>query len=124
MIYSNTAFVRDHPDAVRAFVTASARGWHDFLRGDPTPARKIILQNNTQMPAGLVDYSIATLRDRRLVEGDPARGERIGLLDPARLRAQTDLLHNLGLLPADFPPERFVRFDFPPPPFPVSAPVP
>ena len=39
VIFTSKAFARDHPEAVRAFVACTIRGWHDFLYGDASGAR-------------------------------------------------------------------------------------
>lgn len=100
VVVSNRSLVRDRPTVVRAFVQASIRGWHDYLTGDPAAADALILQRNPQMSPGLLAHSRRELIAGRFVTGDPARGERIGRLDPARLAALAAQLRELGILEA------------------------
>jgi hypothetical protein len=59
-----------------------------------------------------MDYSISALKRYQLVEGDPAKGERMGLITPERMKAMLQTLVELKVLEAPIPLEKFVRFDF------------
>jgi NitT/TauT family transport system substrate-binding protein len=111
VLFTNRSFAREHPDAVRAFVDCTTRGWVDFLHGDATQARAKIEADHPQSQA-LMDYSIAAMKRYQLVEGDPAKGERAGLITPARMTALVQTLVDLKIL--DTPPklDDFVSFDF------------
>jgi NitT/TauT family transport system substrate-binding protein len=100
VVVARTSLVRDQPELVRAFVQASIRGWQDYLNGDPAAADALILQRNPQMSLGLLAHSRRELIAGRFVTGDPARGERIGRLDPARLAELAAQLRELGILEA------------------------
>jgi NitT/TauT family transport system substrate-binding protein len=114
VIFTSQTFAREHPEAVRAFLAASARGWMEFLHGDATEAgARIQRESPTQTPP-LIAYSIAAMKSYRLVEGDPAKGERIGLITPARLQGMVQTLVQLQVLPEPIPLEQFSRFDFVP----------
>jgi len=112
VIFAMQRFVREHPEAVRAFVAASIRGWDDFMNGDPAPAKALISQANTQMPPDLLDFTIATLRQYEMISGNPKLGERTGLITRSRMKEQSDLLVRLKIVPEALPLDRFVRFDF------------
>jgi NitT/TauT family transport system substrate-binding protein len=53
--------------------------------------------------------------ENRLVGGDPAKGEQIGLITRARLQEQMDILVQLKIIPAPIPVEKFASFAFLPP---------
>jgi NitT/TauT family transport system substrate-binding protein len=112
VIFTSTKFAREHPALVRAFVAASIRGWDDFMNGDPAPGKALIASRNESMTSEFMDYSIAAMRERQLVTGNPAAGERIGLLKRGRMQRLSETLHSLGVLPEAMPLERYVRFDF------------
>jgi NitT/TauT family transport system substrate-binding protein len=121
VIFTNRNFLEKHPEAVRAFVAATIRGYTEYLRGDATAARNAIqAQNPSQTPA-LIDYSIAAMKSYQLVEGDPAKGERMGLITPKRMNELQATLVELKVLPAPLPLEQFVRFDFLPPELAAAA---
>jgi NitT/TauT family transport system substrate-binding protein len=115
VIYANKAFVRKHPDAVRAFVAATLRGWEDFLDGDPTPAKKMIFARNEAITEDFINFSTKAMADYRLLRGDPALGERLGLMTRRRMQEQVDLYVKLKVIAAPVPLDQFVSFDFLPP---------
>lgn len=115
IFFTTQKFVRENPEAIRAFVAATIRGWDDFLTGDPTPGKKLIAARNEQMTMEFMDFTIETLKKNRLIGGDPTKGEQTGLLTRKRLQEQMDTLAELKVLAAPIPMEKFVRFDFLPP---------
>jgi NitT/TauT family transport system substrate-binding protein len=112
VITTNKRFAREHPELVRAFVAASIKGWDDFMNGDPEPAKAMIKARNTQMPEDLLNYSIQAMKDRKLIGGDPDKGERIGLITRQRLQAQLDTLKSLKIVEPDLSLEKVVDFSF------------
>lgn len=115
VIFTTHRFAREHPEALRAFVATSIRGWGEFIRGDPSPAKRMIAERNEHMTDAFMEFSIATMRRHELVTGDPERGGQIGLMTRERLQAQRDLLVRLDVLEEPLPLDRFARFDFLPP---------
>lgn len=115
VIFTSRKFLRENPAAVRAFVDASARGWADFLGGDPAPGMALISKDNDKMDAEFMRFSIDAMNRYQLVAGDPAKGERIGLITRERIDAQITSLVETKLLPAPMPAEKIATFDFPPP---------
>jgi NitT/TauT family transport system substrate-binding protein len=115
VIFTNRAFARDHPEAIRAFMAGTVRGWTDFLAGDASEARARIQAENSSQSTALMDYTISTMKRYHLVGGDPAKGERVGLLTPARMNALVDTLTELKILDVRMPLEKFVSFEFLPP---------
>ena len=103
------------PDAVRAFVAATLKGWEDFLDGDPTPAKKLIFARNEAMTEDFMKFSMEAMKDNRFVTGDPAMGERLGLMTRRRMQEQVDLFVRLKVIDAPLALEQFVSFDFLPP---------
>jgi NitT/TauT family transport system substrate-binding protein len=115
VIFSSARFIRENPETVRAFAAASARGWDDFLSGDASPGKALIAARNEKMTDAFMDYSIAAMKKFQLVSGDPALGERTGLLDRTRLQQTSDLLHSIGLIRDPMPVDKFATLDFNPP---------
>lgn len=115
-VYMSTSrFIRERPEAIRAFVAASTRGWDDFMNGDPSPAFKLIGERNDKMPLEFLQYSHRSLAENKLISGHSERGEKLGQLTKKRLQEQVDTLVQLKLLPAPMPLEKFVAFEFIPP---------
>lgn len=112
IIFTSQRFARENPAAVRAFVAASIRGWDSFMDGDPAPGKALIAARNDNMSNEFMDYSIAAMRAAKLVSGDPAAGERTGLLKRSRMQNLAENLHSLGVLPTVLPLDRYVSFDY------------
>ena len=98
VLSGNADWVHAHPEATRAFVQASQHGWEDYMSGDRAAADALILQGNPQMKPEFIEYAVAAMRRYHLVEGDPAKGEAIGVLSRRRLQQQIDILKGIGAL--------------------------
>src|ERR1700739_2026800 len=46
MLIAGNKLIASNPAAVKAFVEASAQGWHDYLYGDPKPGDALIEKDN------------------------------------------------------------------------------
>jgi NitT/TauT family transport system substrate-binding protein len=115
VVFTTRRFAREHPEAVRGFVAASIRGWEAFIHGNPEPAKRLIAARNDQMSSAFMDYSIATLRQYRIIDGKAESGERTGQLTRGRIQEQIDLLARLHIIPAPLPLDQVATFDFLPP---------
>jgi NitT/TauT family transport system substrate-binding protein len=98
VVFTHRDFAREEPDRVRAFTRASLRGWTDYLEGDPSPANQLITSRNPQMTPELLAYSRQTMIKRRLVTGDPSKGDELGRIDPDRLRGEILRLMELSMI--------------------------
>jgi NitT/TauT family transport system substrate-binding protein len=105
-------FMAAHPDQVRAFVSASVRGWGDFMAGNATPGRLLIQSLNPQMTSAFMDYNIAAIARYHLVSGYAERGEHAGLLTPKRLQEQIDQLVILHVMAPGLTVGDVASFDF------------
>lgn len=114
VIYTTPRYAREHPDIVRAFIAASLRGWDDFMNGDPSPGKALIIKANPNMTDEFMDYSIRAMRDNAIYAGKPAAGDRPGLMTRARLQQQVDDLFQLKIIPQLIPVDKFARFDLMP----------
>lgn len=91
-IFCRRELIQSSPEVVSAFVSASIRGWKDYLDGNPAAADEMILKRNPQMTQALLQFSRSEIILRGLVRGDRAKGEEIGQLSLARLMQQMDAL--------------------------------
>ena len=83
---------------VGAFVAATVRGFDDMLEGDPAPAFAALQKANALMTPDVMAFSREAMKTLRLVQGDPARGERTGLITRERIARQIEILQSLGQL--------------------------
>jgi len=63
ILITNTTMINEHPDVVRAFVQATARGYADAIR-NPSEAADILLKAVPDLDANLVKASAAWLADQ------------------------------------------------------------
>ncbi len=96
--FSSRKFIDANPDAVRAFTAASIRGWKEYTEGDRSEADAMIGALNKQMVPEFVAFSVGAMKDYKLVAGDPAKGEAVGRIDPARIAEEIRQLAEIGVL--------------------------
>lgn len=60
MVLAPDRLIQSNPNAVRAFVEATAAGWKSYLAGDPAPGDKLILKDNPEM----TEDTLAQARDK------------------------------------------------------------
>jgi NitT/TauT family transport system substrate-binding protein len=115
VMFAGREFLAKHPDVVRRFVRASAKGWVEYLTGDPAPANALLRKLRPDLPPEFLAFSIQAMNDNRLVLGDAGRGERMGLLTRERLQQEIDLLRAVGVLDRSVTVEDAATLEFVPP---------
>ena len=101
VLVTSRTFLEQHPEAVRGFVAATLRGWKDYL-SEPTDVNRELLRLNPELNPSKMEYSWRALKEGNFVMGNPAKGEIHGAFDGHRLKAEADVLKELGLLRQDF----------------------
>ena len=94
---TTTGFVEKNRPAVAAFVKASLQGWKDYVT-NPGPANALIKQDNPKMTDDRIDFAIKTMKDIKLLDGDAAATQGIGIMTEPRWQATYDFLVKAGLL--------------------------
>lgn len=92
-------FLAKNRHAAAAFVKASLQGWRDYM-SNPAPANALIKQDNPKMTDDRIDYAIKTMKAIKLLDGDAAATQGIGIMTEARWKATYDFLVKAGLLKA------------------------
>jgi len=100
MILAPDSFIAAHPDAVRAFVEATAAGWSAYLHGDPAPADAMIMKANPEQTADVLAQARDKMRSYGIVEPKGWRPDRIGAMSDARWAETYRTAVELGLAPA------------------------
>jgi len=101
LIETSKALVEKNPDLVQRFVTATARGWADYLHGDPNPANTLIKRDNPEMTDALLAYGRAKMNEYGVVESGDARQYGIGTMSEARWGRFVKEMSEQGLYPKD-----------------------
>jgi NitT/TauT family transport system substrate-binding protein len=99
MILAPDGLIAKNPAAVKAFIEASAKGWQDYLSGDPKPADALILKENPEMTQDVLDQARAKLKSNAIVEGGEAKTGGIGAMTDARWQAFFDMASSTGVYP-------------------------
>ncbi len=102
MILAPDALIAKNPAAVKAFVEATAEGWHDYLYGDPKPADALIKKDNPEMTQDVLDQARAKMRDDGIADGGDAKTGGIGIMTDARWAAFFDMASGQGVYPKTF----------------------
>ena len=116
MILAPDALIAKNPAAVKAFVEATAKGWHDYLYGDPAPADALIKKDNPEMTQDVLDQARAKLKAYGIVDGGDAGTGGIGTMTDARWQTLFDVASGAGVYPKtlDFKTAYTLQFVSPP----------
>jgi NitT/TauT family transport system substrate-binding protein len=99
MILAPDALIAKNPAAVKAFIEATAKGWNDFLNGDPRPAEALIMKDNPEMTQDILDQARAKLKANGIVDGGDAAKAGIGTMSDARWQTLFDVASGAGVYP-------------------------
>lgn len=111
LAYSNRKFADENPDLVKAFVTASLRGWGDFMAGDTEAAFAYIKEQNPQQNDDFMAWTYQEMQGYQLAYGLEENGETLGQVDINRIGEQINLLNTLDLLDSPVDPEKLFFLD-------------
>ncbi|MBL0420888.1 ABC transporter substrate-binding protein [Ramlibacter sp. AW1] len=94
--YGNTIvamqkIVKDKPDVVRRFVTATLEGWKSYLQ-DPAPGNALIKKDNPKMDDGTLAYSHKVMKDMKFFDGGDAARMGPGTMTDARWQKTYELM--------------------------------
>ena len=112
MIMVPQSLIDKNPAAVRAFVEASAKGWHDYLYGDPKPADALILKDNPEMGQDVLDQARDKMRTYGIVDGGDAKIGGIGVMTNARWADFARLAVEQGVYPKTLDVKKAYTLDF------------
>lgn len=84
MALATDRLITANPQAVKAFVDASAAGWKAYLYGDARPADALILRDNPDMTPDVLDQARDKMRKKGIVDGGDAKTQGIGAMSDQR----------------------------------------
>jgi NitT/TauT family transport system substrate-binding protein len=97
LIETRRDLIAKQPELVRRFVAASAAGWREYLHGDNSAANALIQKANPTITQRQIEYSIAQMKERGLIESGDALKQGIGVIDPQRVEQHYQSLVEAGL---------------------------
>jgi NitT/TauT family transport system substrate-binding protein len=101
MVLARDSLIASNPQAVKAFVDATAAGWKSYLYGDPKPGDALILKDNPEMTQDLLDYARAKMRDKGVVLSGDAQTQGVGAMTDARWAEFFQVASSQGVYPKD-----------------------
>jgi len=99
IVTTSRKMVAEHPDIVQRFIDASIEGWYSYLYGDPTPANKLIKQDNPEMPDALIAYGHDIMKTRGIVDSGAALRLGIGAMTDERWARFYKSMADVGVYP-------------------------
>ena len=90
--------VRERPEVVQCFVDGSIKGWYNYLWGDNAAANAMIKAGNPDITDRLIDFSIAQMKDRGIVDSGESLTEGVGTMTAARIQDFYDQMVAAGVL--------------------------
>ncbi len=112
MILAPDSLIAKNPAAVKAFIEATAKGWHDYLYGDPKPADALIKKDNPEMTQDVLDQAREKLRTYAIVDGGDAKAGGIGAMTDATWKAFFDMASGQGVYPKTLDPKTAYTLQF------------
>jgi len=110
MVLAPDSLIAKNPQAVQAFVEASAAGWREYLNGDPSKADALIRKDNPEITQDVLDQAREKMKAYRIVDGD--EGAPLGTMTDARWKAFFDIASAQGVYPKTLDPKSAYTLQF------------
>ena len=101
MVLAPDKLIARNPDAVRAFVEASAVGWKAYLSGDAAAADALILKDNPEMTPDLLAHARDLMNQYGIVDSGDAKTLGFGAMTDARWAEFFKVTSEQGVYPND-----------------------
>ncbi|NBB15285.1 ABC transporter substrate-binding protein [Caulobacter sp. SLTY] len=103
MVLAPDKLINRNPDAVRAFIEASAIGWKAYLTGDASAADALILKDNPEMTPELLAHARKVMNDYGIIDSGDAKTLGIGAMTDQRWAEFFQVTADQGVYPKDMP---------------------
>jgi NitT/TauT family transport system substrate-binding protein len=84
MLLATDALLASKPEAVRAFIRATAAGWKSYLKGDAAAGDALILKDNPEMTPELLAHARTMMNQYGIVESGDSDKLGIGVMTDQR----------------------------------------
>ncbi|MEM8665643.1 MAG: ABC transporter substrate-binding protein [Pseudomonadota bacterium] len=91
--------IEEMPEAVKCFVDGSAKGWVNYLYGDPSAANELIKEANPDMTDEQLAFSIEAMKRYGIVDSGDAETLGIGAMTDERFTSFYDKMLAAGVAP-------------------------
>jgi NitT/TauT family transport system substrate-binding protein len=112
MVLAPNKLIMRNPDAVRAFIEASATGWKAYLAGDAAAADALILKDNPEMTPELLAHAREVMNQYGIVDSGDAKTGGLGAMTDARWAEFFKVTSEQGVYPKDMDYRQAYTLDF------------
>ncbi|RYF94858.1 MAG: ABC transporter substrate-binding protein [Caulobacteraceae bacterium] len=112
MVLAPNKLIMRNPDAVRAFIEASAVGWKAYLAGDAAAADAMILKDNPEMTPELLAHARDVMNQYGIVDSGDARTGGVGVMTDARWAEFFGVTSGQGVYPKEMDYRQAYTLDF------------
>ncbi|ULL14597.1 myristoyl transferase [Paenibacillus sp. H1-7] len=109
IMFTTESFLKENPEAVKAFVEATIKGW-DYYKDNYKEINPLIKEKNPDTPLEKMEYSATTLQP--LVYGEDAATKGVGYMTKDRWDTLNKQLVDLGLLKSPIDVTKAFTTDF------------
>jgi NitT/TauT family transport system substrate-binding protein len=100
LIETRRDLVDKKPDLVQRFVDASIIGWYNYIYHDNSAGNALIKKQNPEMSDDLLAYSVAKMKQYRIVDSGDASTLGVGAMTDARMKEFFDEMVRAGVTKA------------------------
>lgn len=101
IVVTSQGLIDKNPKAVQCVVSASIKGWTEFMTGDPTPALQLIQKEEKQNTDDLMAATRKTMTDLKLVMNEDTEKYGFGVMTDERWKNHQAMLVEMQLLKGD-----------------------
>ncbi len=103
VVFTSQSFLKDHPELVQKFVSASVQGWASYLQ-DPTAVDAELAKLNPAMSPEQTSFSVATLKSGHFIDGPGTPDSHLGHFTAERWTTTYQQLVDLKVITKPFDP--------------------
>jgi NitT/TauT family transport system substrate-binding protein len=103
--------IENNPDLVQRFVDASIKGWYSYLE-NPAPGNELIQQDNPEMSAEQIAYSIEKLKEYEVILSGEANELGIGAMTDDRWQSLYNELVEFEIINPDIDYKQAYTLEF------------
>jgi NitT/TauT family transport system substrate-binding protein len=106
------ATIDNSPEVVECFVNGSILGWYNYLYGDNAAANAMILADNPDMTQDKIDFAIAMMIEKGIVDSGDSIEKGIGVMTPEAVEGFYKSMVDAGVVADGIDWTKAANFDF------------
>lgn len=93
------ATIEERPEVVECFVNGSILGWYNYMYGDREAANALIMEANPDMQQEAIDFAVAAMLERGIVDSGDTEELGIGAMTDERMADFYAAMVEAGVVP-------------------------